>query len=89
MNTLLEKRNGPDQTTTDTLRPHQRSPTPYGWRGHLSFLISSAIYACVTVAILIASYHLSSGHFIYALDDTYINMAMAKNFALHGVWGGF
>ncbi len=29
----------------------------------------------------------TGGHLIYALDDTYIHMAMAKNFALHGVYG--
>jgi hypothetical protein len=51
------------------------------------FLIASAVYAGVTAAILIASYHIASDHFIYALDDTYINMAMAKNVAAHGVWG--
>ena len=27
------------------------------------------------------------GHFVYPLDDTYIAMAMAKNFAAHAVWG--
>jgi len=27
------------------------------------------------------------GHFIYANDDTYIHMALANNFAQHGVWG--
>lgn len=26
-------------------------------------------------------------HYIYLLDDTYIHLAMAKNFALHDVWG--
>lgn len=26
-------------------------------------------------------------HFTYALDDAYIHMSIAKNFALHGVWG--
>jgi hypothetical protein len=55
-----------------------------GWRVHLTLLIASALYA-VTIAILVASYRLASGHFIDALDDTYINMPMAKNFAMHGV----
>lgn len=29
----------------------------------------------------------TGGHFCYPLDDTFIHMAMAKNFALHGIWG--
>lgn len=29
----------------------------------------------------------NDGHFIYFLDDAYIHMAIAKNIALHGVWG--
>lgn len=51
------------------------------------FLIAAALYAAVTIAILIASVRAADGHFIYALDDTYISMAMAKNFSAHGVWG--
>ena len=29
----------------------------------------------------------NSGRLVYALDDTYIHLAMAKNIALHGTWG--
>lgn len=29
----------------------------------------------------------TGGHFCYPLDDTFIHMAIAKNFALEGVWG--
>ncbi|MBI4861578.1 MAG: hypothetical protein HY815_15145 [Candidatus Riflebacteria bacterium] len=29
----------------------------------------------------------TGGEFAYAIDDPYIHMAMAKNFARHGVWG--
>jgi hypothetical protein len=37
--------------------------------------------------VLILSFRMNHGHLIYALDDSYILMAMAKNFARHGVWG--
>lgn len=43
------------------------------------------------VALLLSLNHdlleRTGGHFIYTLDDTYIHMAMAKNFAAYGVWG--
>jgi len=29
----------------------------------------------------------NGGHFVYALDDPYIHIAMAKNIAVHHVWG--
>ncbi len=29
----------------------------------------------------------NEGHFVYALDDAYISMAIAKNLVRHGVWG--
>lgn len=40
------------------------------------------------VALLFAlSVRRTGGHLIYFLDDPYIHMALAKNFAKHGVWG--
>ncbi len=38
----------------------------------------------ICLAICLGS---SGGHLVYPLDDPYIHMAMAKNFAQHGVWG--
>ena len=37
--------------------------------------------------LLVISLEGTDGHLVYALDDAYIHMAMAKNIALHGVWG--
>ena len=37
--------------------------------------------------MLFYSYLLNDGHIIYALDDAYIHMAIAKNFSQKGVWG--
>jgi hypothetical protein len=44
------------------------------------------LWAAVTIC-LILSIKENQGHFVYALDDPYIHMAMAKNFVQHGVWG--
>lgn len=38
-------------------------------------------------AVLVKSIPMNEGRLVYALDDSYILMAMAKNFACHGVWG--
>ena len=51
-------------------------------------LFASVVILCVTVGVISTILILrENGHLVYALDDPYIQMAMAKNFALHGVWG--
>jgi hypothetical protein len=37
--------------------------------------------------LLLASIYKNDWHLIYPLDDTYIHMAIAKNLAIHHVWG--
>jgi hypothetical protein len=49
-------------------------------------LAASILIACCALALRAAT-AATDGHLIYALDDAYIHMAMAKNFARHGVWG--
>src|SRR5215471_6148903 len=53
----------------------------------VSLFVAVGIYVLVTLAIVIASRRAADGHLVYPLDDTYIEMAMAKNIATHGVWG--
>jgi hypothetical protein len=51
-------------------------------------LFASVVILCVTTGVISTILILrENGHLIFALDDPYIQMAMAKNFALHGVWG--
>jgi hypothetical protein len=51
-------------------------------------LLASVVILCVTTGVISSILILrENGHLIYALDDPYIQMAMAKNFALHAVWG--
>ena len=46
-----------------------------------------ALYLAVVAILVSLSARQNQGHLIYAFDDAYIHMSMAKNFALHGVWG--
>lgn len=43
-------------------------------------------YLLVLICLL-AILNRNAGHFVYTLDDPYIHMSIAKNFARHGVWG--
>jgi hypothetical protein len=65
----------------DSERRHRRLHKYGALAGALIvFVIGSGLLAraCLRAA---------GGHFIYALDDSYIEMAMAKSLALHGIWG--
>lgn len=55
--------------------------------GFRSFLLSSAFFFSVCLLYYISSVLKTDGHYVYFLDDAYIHLAMAKNFALHEVWG--
>jgi len=46
----------------------------------------AVLYAALGVALAV-SLAQNDGHFVYALDDPYIHMAVAKNLAEHGVYG--
>jgi len=55
--------------------------------GLRSFLLSFAVFFSVCLLYYISSVLKTDGHYVYLLDDAYIHLAMAKNFALYEVWG--
>jgi hypothetical protein len=51
-------------------------------------LVAAAALLVISVMVLLAfSLERTGGRLVYALDDPYIHMAMAKNLAQHQVWG--
>jgi len=51
-------------------------------------LISSIFLFCIIIAIIfVLSIQKTNGHLVYALDDSYIHMAIAKNFSQYASWG--
>lgn len=54
---------------------------------YFSIIISLLIFWIAVFYILSISLNRTDGHFLYTLDDSYIHMAMAKNFITTGVWG--
>ncbi|MDB9311794.1 hypothetical protein PN462_01675 [Spirulina sp. CS-785/01] len=49
--------------------------------------ISLLCFAGILFLFLIQSLQQNQGHLVYALDDAYIHMAIAKNLAQHSLWG--
>ena len=56
-------------------------------RAHWPLAAGIATLWLAIAALLAASLAATDGHVVYALDDPYIHMAMAKNLAQHGVLG--
>lgn len=57
------------------------------WERRVPLGIAFALYGGITAAIFFASYRAADHHFVDALGDSYIAMAIAKSLALHGTWG--
>ena len=55
--------------------------------GSFVLVWSSAVFLALLWGVLAASLRLTHGNLAYALDDTYVHMAMARHFAQDGVWG--
>ncbi|KQT15458.1 hypothetical protein ASG31_14415 [Chryseobacterium sp. Leaf404] len=52
-----------------------------------TYLISLLIFLAICAGYYFLSLTNTDGHYIYVIDDAYIHLAMAKNFAMHDVWG--
>lgn len=52
-----------------------------------SFLITVSIFFGICLMYILIMLSTTENYFTYILDDAYIHLALAKNFALHGVWG--
>lgn len=54
---------------------------------NISLIASIGILWITVASLLIMSIKNNQGQIAYALDDAYIHMAIAKNYALYGIWG--
>ena len=50
-------------------------------------VVAVAFLLAALAALGLAMMRATGGHLVYPLDDTYIQMAIAKNLAAHGTWG--
>src|SRR5262245_53231634 len=49
--------------------------------------VSAGVFGAGVTFTVWTAIQQADGSLVYSLDDAYIHMAMAKNLALHGVWG--
>ncbi|MCJ7934414.1 MAG: hypothetical protein MUW56_12450 [Chryseobacterium sp.] len=52
-----------------------------------NFLITASVFFGICFIYILIMLSTTGNYFTYLLDDAYIHLAMAKNFAVHGVWG--
>ena len=52
-----------------------------------TFCVLALVYVAMVVAVVWWMADRNDGHFVYALDDPYIHLAVADNLAFHGTWG--
>lgn len=50
-------------------------------------LVPFGVFFVICLLYYINSVSKTEGHYVYVLDDAYIHLSVAKNFALHEVWG--
>lgn len=65
--------------------PTKRKPSIL--KKHWVLIASMGIFGITVAVLLILSIRQNQGHLVYALDDAYIHMAIAKNYAQYGIWG--
>jgi hypothetical protein len=52
-----------------------------------TFLGAFGVFLLLSCLIIYKASKINGGLWVYPLDDTYIHMSIAKNFAQHGIWG--
>jgi len=57
------------------------------WTRHWPFMAAVGILCAVVAGVFALCVRMDGGRFVYAIDDIYIAMSVARNFAAHGVWG--
>jgi len=56
-------------------------------RSHLPLALALLVFGVVTAASVESALARCDGHLVYAIDDTYIHLAMAKTIVNSGTWG--
>ncbi|MEW5702362.1 MAG: hypothetical protein AB1792_09055 [Candidatus Zixiibacteriota bacterium] len=59
------------------------------WR-RPTIVVPLIVVAALAITVGVAIWHsvaANQGHLVFSLDDPYIHLAIARNLALHGVWG--
>ena len=54
---------------------------------HWPLVVALAVLLATVAAYSWLALRLNDGHFVYAQDDPYIHLALARTLAQHGVWG--